>query len=87
MFRKVKYVKYNLETFVRNVLLRKENDMNEKESEYYCQQHVCSQINECMRSWKNMPRGTIFVTMVYSENKNGNCKYYTEELIQGVEKE
>lgn len=68
---------------MRNVLLRKENDMNEKESEYYCQQHVCSQINECMRSWKNMPRGIIFKTKTYHEHQQTGCPHFTNKSIKG----
>lgn len=48
---------------------------------YYCQQHVCSHIDGCMRSWKNMPYGKIYKTKVFQENKDRKCKYLTYEKV------
>lgn len=55
--------------------------MKSTKNKYYCQQHVCSHIDDCIRSWKNMPMGKIYETLVYHEDKNGNCKHFTIERI------
>ena len=60
-------------------MTRKRNDRPLEEM--YCQQHFCDYISECTRSWKNMPRGKIFLCEKFKPNKDGKCDYYTTERL------
>lgn len=58
--------------------MKKKEDL----SKQYCQQHVCSHIDDCMRSWKNMPRGHIYECHVFHPKNDGKCDYYTDEILK-----
>lgn len=53
-----------------------------KKIDYYCQQHVCPNIDTCSRSWVNMPSGIPFYAQVFKPNDKGECKQYTQDIIK-----
>lgn len=64
------------------MMKKKQENLSEK----YCQQHVCKHIDDCMRSWKNMPRGRRFETHVFQPANGMKCEYYSDEILKIKEK-